>query len=49
MIVTSGIPDANGNEKVLGSTCLEYNPDAGATKFLAGTESGILVLANKKP
>jgi len=36
-------------EKVLGGTCLEYNPDAGATRYLCGTEQGITIIANKRP
>jgi dynein intermediate chain 2, axonemal len=48
--ITDGIvnPDT-GEENVLGGTCLEYNPEAGATKYLAGTEQGIIIQANKKP
>ena len=38
-----------GEESILGGTCLEYNPEAGATKYLAGTEQGIIIQANKKP
>jgi dynein intermediate chain 2 len=34
---------------VFGGTCLEYNPEAGATRYLAGTEQGITILANKRP
>ena len=49
LLLTDGIPDGNRQEKVLGGTCLEYNPEAGATRYLAGTEQGIVVLANKKP
>lgn len=49
LVLTDGIPDGNRQEKVLGGTCLEYNPEAGATRYLAGTEQGIVVLANKKP
>ena len=28
---------------------LEYNVEAGPTKFLIGTESGSILVANKKP
>lgn len=28
---------------------MEYNPEAGPTKYLIGTEQGYTVLANKKP
>ena len=48
--MTDGVinPDT-GEESILGGTCLEYNPEAGATKYLAGTEQGIIIQANKKP
>lgn len=50
LIITDGIVDpVVGAERVLGGSCLEYNPDAGATKFLAGTEQGYIIQANKKP
>ncbi len=49
LLLTDGMPGADRQEKVLGGTCLEYNPEAGATRYLAGTEQGIVVLANKKP
>ena len=45
--ITDGV--GGDEEKILGGTALEYNPDAGATKFLCGTEQGYAVLANKKP
>lgn len=42
--ITDGVvnPDT-GEESILGGTCLEYNPEAGATKYLAGTEQGIII------
>ena len=50
LIITDGQPDSETREeKVFGGTSLEYNPEAGATKYLAGTEQGIVILANKKP
>jgi len=33
----------------VGATALEYNSDAGTTKFLIGTESGVILTANRKP
>lgn len=35
-------------EKEYGGTKIEYNPDVGSTKFLIGTEQGIIFIANKK-
>jgi len=35
-------------EKEYGGIRIEYNPEAGSTKFLFGTEQGIIFLANKK-
>ena len=32
-----------------GGTVLEYNVDAGPSKFLIGTEQGSILTANKKP
>ena len=48
--ITDGIinPETR-QDTILGGTCLEYNPEAGATKFLVGTEQGVAVLFNKKP
>lgn len=36
-------------EKTFGGTCLEYNVDAGPTRYLVGTEQGIVFSCNKKP
>ena len=40
-------PGDPGSE-LLGGHCLEYNPEAGATKFLVGTEQGSVVGFNSK-
>ena len=40
-------PGDPGSE-LLGGHCLEYNPEAGATKFLVGTEQGSVVGYNSK-
>ncbi|EGR31420.1 intermediate chain 2, putative [Ichthyophthirius multifiliis] len=37
------------NEEIIGGTALEYNVEAGPSKFLIGTESGSILTANKKP
>ena len=37
------------NEYTVGATVLEYNVEAGPTKFLIGTEQGSIMVANKKP
>eukprot|EP00744_Colponema_vietnamica_P003227 GILI01004977.1.p1 GENE.GILI01004977.1~~GILI01004977.1.p1 ORF type:complete len:582 (-),score=174.73 GILI01004977.1:310-2055(-) len=51
LILTDGIPNPNNRnqEKILGGTALEYNPEAGPTKYLAGTEQGMILSVNKKP
>ncbi len=36
------------SSEILGGHCLEYNPEAGATKFLIGTEQGSVVGYNSK-
>lgn len=36
------------NPQTLGGTVLEYNVEAGPTKFLVGTEQGTIVTANKR-
>lgn len=36
------------NPKVLGGTSMEYNVDAGPTKFLMGTEQGYIMLVSKR-
>ena len=37
-----------GSEKVLGAVCLDYSPQAGPTKFVLGTEQGLLISGNRK-
>jgi dynein intermediate chain 2 len=37
-----------GGEASLGGMCLEYSPAAGATKFMVGTEQGLIVAGNRK-
>ena len=37
-----------GSEKVLGPVSLEYSPLAGPTKFVLGTEQGLIVSGNRK-
>eukprot|EP00742_Colponemidia_sp_Colp-10_P001216 GILJ01001309.1.p1 GENE.GILJ01001309.1~~GILJ01001309.1.p1 ORF type:complete len:593 (-),score=99.77 GILJ01001309.1:140-1918(-) len=51
LLLTDGIPNPNSKnqEKVLGGTSLEYNPEAGPTKYLVGTEQGVVLSVNKKP
>lgn len=36
------------NDEIIGGTALEYNVEAGPSKFLIGTESGSILTANKK-
>lgn len=38
----------NPNAKILGGTAMEYNTDAGPTKFLVGTEQGVALLVSKR-
>lgn len=40
--------DARGGGAVLGGCALEYNAEAGPSKYLVGTEQGIVLLANLK-
>lgn len=37
-----------GSEKVLGAVSLEYSPQAGPTKFVLGTEQGLIISGNRK-
>lgn len=37
-----------GGETILGAVCMEYNPAAGPTKFMVGTESGTIISCNRK-
>jgi hypothetical protein len=39
--------DADNNEKRIGSTVMEYNPEI-PSKYLLGTEMGGILCANKK-
>jgi len=44
------IPQGDGTiVKTLGGTSLEYNIDAGPTKYLIGTEQGYILQAQKRP
>ncbi len=40
--------DIKNNGQILGASSLEYNSEAGPSKFLAGTEQGLVVLVNLK-
>ena len=35
-----------GGEKILGAVSLEYSPQAGPTKFMVGTEQGVILSGN---
>jgi len=50
LLLEESIPDDKGETKtkILGSTSLEYNADAGPLKYLIGTEQGYIVQANKR-
>lgn len=37
-----------GSDKVLGAVSLDYSPLAGPTKFVLGTEQGVIVSGNRK-
>ena len=37
-----------GSDKVLGAVSLDYSPAAGPTKFVLGTEQGLIVAGNRK-
>jgi dynein intermediate chain 2 len=41
--------DGENKNKLLGGTSLEYDPNAGPTKYLIGTEQGYILQANKRP
>lgn len=43
----SGIKEGNP-DKVFGGLCLEPNPEQ-PTKYLVGTEQGVVLCANKRP
>lgn len=40
--------DAKGDGQVLGGSSLEYNSEAGPSKYLVGTEQGVVLLVNLK-
>ena len=40
--------DSKGNGVTLGGTCLEYSTEAGPTKFLVGSEQGIVMSLNTR-
>lgn len=40
--------DARGDGQVLGGSSLEYNSEAGPSKYLVGTEQGVVLLVNLK-
>ena len=46
--VESLILTERGSEKLLGPVSLDYSPLAGPTKFLLGTEQGLIVAGNRK-
>lgn len=37
-----------GGNFILGAVCMDYEPSAGPTKFMAGTEQGTVLLCNRK-
>ena len=37
-----------GSEALLGASALAYSPAAGPTKFMVGTEQGIVLACNRK-
>lgn len=37
-----------GSERVLGAVSLDYSPQAGPTKFMLGTEQGLVISGNRK-
>lgn len=39
----------NGEDKVVGATCLEWVQEAGPTKYLVGSETGLVFALNRKP
>lgn len=41
-------PDANSNSILYGATSMDYKSDAGATRFLIGTERGMSLLIDRK-
>lgn len=47
--LTEGAVGAEGKERVVGGTCIEYFPEAGPTKYFVGTEQGSILCVNKRP
>ncbi len=43
------VETVDGQTRRVGGSVIEFNAEAGATKFLVGSESGIVFSANKKP
>jgi len=43
------VETVEGQERQVGGSVIEFNAEAGANKFLVGSESGIIFSANKKP
>ena len=48
LVDKSDVKDENDHGKEYGGLKIEYNPEAGASKFLIVTEQGTIFLANKK-
>jgi dynein intermediate chain 2 len=48
MLTESSVSAGNPNPKVLGGTCLDYNAEAAAQKYLVGTEQGVVVQAQRR-
>lgn len=46
--VESLILTERGSEKILGAVSLEYSPQAGPTKFMIGTEQGVILSGNRR-
>jgi dynein intermediate chain 2, axonemal len=39
--------DSKGGGSVLGGSSMEYNQEAGPTKYLVGTEQGVIMQVNR--
>lgn len=46
LLTTGANSTINNNNVILGGSSLEYNTDAGPTKYLVGTEQGIVLGVN---
>jgi dynein intermediate chain 2, axonemal len=44
----SNIHREKGSDAVLAGVCLEYDPAAGATKFMVGCENGAVLSCNRR-